>query len=160
MATETMVLDASQETDGFLRLFGGKAADTLKGGANADVLHGNLGADSLTGNGGADTFLYHESAESTTGSVDQILDFAAGTDKIDLVKIDANTLADGNQAFTWIGSNAFAGTGAASAGQLRAFDSGNGLWVVEGDTNGDGVADLVIQAFVTGGPLAQGDFLP
>jgi len=156
MATETMVLDGSQEADGNLRLFGGKAADTLKGGALGDILHGNLGADSLTGNGGADTFLYHESAESTTGSVDQILDFAAGTDKIDLTKIDASTLAAGNQAFSWIGSNAFSGT----AGELRAFDSGNGLWVVQGDTNGDGAADLVIQAFVTGGPLAQGDFLP
>jgi Ca2+-binding RTX toxin-like protein len=160
MATETMVVDASQETDGFLRLFGGRAADVLKGGGLGDVLHGNLGADSLTGGGGADTFLYHETAESTTGSVDQILDFAAGTDKIDLSRIDANSFAAGDQAFSWIGASAFTGSGAASAGQLRAFDSGNGLWIVEGDTNGDGAADLSIQVFVSGGPLTQGDFLP
>ncbi len=153
MATETIVVDASDEMDGILRLFGGRAADTLTGGANADVLHGNLGADSLTGGGGADTFLYHESAESATGSVDDILDFAAGTDKIDLTRIDANTLAAGNQAFTWIGANAFGG----SAGQLRAYENG-GSWFVEGDTNGDGNADLVIELGVTGGPLAQSDF--
>jgi len=159
MATETMLLDASQETDGLLRLFGGRAADMLKGGALGDFLHGNLGADSLTGGTGADTFLYHESAESTTGSVDQILDFAAGSDKIDLSKIDANTLAAGNQGFTWIGANAFGGSGAASAGQLRAYQDGAN-WFVEGDTNGDGTADLVIQLTVTGGVLAQGDFLP
>ena len=57
-ADETMVLDASQETDGFLRLFGGRANDTLKGGAHADLIHGNLGGDRLTGNGGADVFRY------------------------------------------------------------------------------------------------------
>ncbi|HEX6376492.1 MAG TPA: RTX toxin, partial [Allosphingosinicella sp.] len=61
-------------------------------------------------------------------------------------------------AFTWIGSNAFGGTGAASAGQLRAYQS-NGSWFVEGDTNGDGTADLVIALTVTGGPLTQSDFL-
>ncbi|HYJ82069.1 MAG TPA: calcium-binding protein, partial [Allosphingosinicella sp.] len=159
MASETMILDASQEADGFLRIFGGKADDILKGGANADLIHGNLGADGLTGNGGADTFLYNATAESTAVSADMILDFAAGTDKIDLTKIDANTLADGNQAFSWIGASAFSGSGAASAGQLRAYQDGNN-WVVEGDTNGDGVADLVIQLIVNGGPLAQGDFLP
>lgn len=159
MATETMILDGSQETNGNLRLFGGKAADTLKGGALADTLHGNLGADSLTGGGGGDTFLYHKTAESTTGSVDQILDFAAGSDRIDLAKIDANTLVGGDQAFTWIGANAFGGSGAASAGQLRAYQDGAN-WFVEGDTNGDGTADLVIQLTVTGGALTQGDFLP
>ena len=106
MASETMVLDASQESDGFLRLFGGKAADTLKGGANADLIHGNLGADSLDRRrrGG------HRSAtirrrNSNLGSMDQILDFTPGTDKIDLSRIDANSLAAGDQAFSWIGSN-------------------------------------------------------
>ena len=158
MANETMVLDGSRETDGFLRLFGGAAADTLTGGALADILHGNLGADSLTGGGGADTFLYHSTAESTAASKDHILDFAAGIDRIDLAKIDANTLVGGDQAFTWIGSNAFSGSGAASAGQLRAYEN-NGSWFVEGDTNGDGVADLVIQLTVTGGPLTQSDFV-
>jgi serralysin len=158
-ANETMILDASQETDGLLRLFGGKADDILKGGGQNDLIHGNLGADQLTGNGGADTFLYQATAESTAGSVDQILDFAAGTDKIELTKIDANTLAAGNQAFTWIGANAFGGSGADSAGQLRAYQDGAN-WFVEGDTNGDGLADLVIQLNVTGGPLTQGDFLP
>jgi hypothetical protein len=159
MASETMVLDGSQELDGFLRLFGGAAADTLTGGANADAIHGNSGADVLRGGGGADTFLYHKSSDSTAGSMDHILDFAAGTDKIDLSKIDANTLVEGNQAFSFIGSNAFSGSGAGSAGQLRTYQDG-GSWFVEGDTNGDGTADLVIQLSVTGGPLTQVDFLP
>ena len=86
--------------------------------------------------------------------MDQILDFAAGTDKIDLTRIDANTLADGNQAFSWIGSNAFSGT----AGELRVYQQ-NGLQWIAGDTNGDGAADLLI-AFQAGvAPLGAGDFL-
>ena len=87
--------------------------------------------------------------------MDHILDFAAGTDKIDLGRIDADTLTAGDQAFSWIGSNAFSG----SAGQLRAYQDGAN-WVVEGDTDGNGAADLVIRITVGGGPLAQGDFLP
>ena len=156
MATETMILDGSQETDGRLRLFGGKAADTLKGGGQADLLHGNLGADTLAGGGGADSFRYQNVLESTASSRDHILDFTPGTDKIELDRIDANTLVGGNQAFTWIGSNAFSNT----AGELRAFQSG-GQWFVEGDVNGDGAPDLVIALTLQGpAPLGAGDFLP
>ncbi|HYW16715.1 MAG TPA: hypothetical protein VE891_11270, partial [Allosphingosinicella sp.] len=61
MASETMILDGSAESDGLLNLFGGKADDTLKGGGQSDILYGNLGADQLTGNGGADVFRYNES---------------------------------------------------------------------------------------------------
>ncbi|HEU0099172.1 MAG TPA: M10 family metallopeptidase C-terminal domain-containing protein [Allosphingosinicella sp.] len=155
MASETMILDASQEADGFLRLFGGKADDTLKGGGQADLLLGNLGADMLTGNGGADTFRFDSTADSTSGSLDRITDFTPGTDKIDLSRIDANSAVAGDQAFSWIGSNAFSG----SAGQLRAYEQ-DGSWFVEGDVNGDGVADLVIALTLKGPtPLGPGDFV-
>jgi Ca2+-binding RTX toxin-like protein len=155
MATETMIVDASAETNGVLRLFGGKASDTLKGGAMNDLLHGNLGADTLAGGGGADVFQYNNSAESTSASRDHILDFAGGSDRIDLGRIDADTLAAGNQAFSWIGSGAFTGT----AGQLRAYQQ-SGTWFVEGDTNGDGTADLVVAITLQGlTPLSASDFL-
>ncbi|HYG46511.1 MAG TPA: hypothetical protein VD846_01085, partial [Allosphingosinicella sp.] len=49
MASESMILDASLESNGTVRLFGGAARDTLKGGANGDLIHGNLGADFLYG---------------------------------------------------------------------------------------------------------------
>jgi Ca2+-binding RTX toxin-like protein len=155
MASETMVFDASQESDGILRLFGGKASDTLKGGALDDLLHGNLGADTLAGNGGADAFRFQDIAESNSGSMDHILDFTAGTDKIEVDRIDADALVAGNQAFSWIGSEAFTG----SAGQLRAYEQG-GTWFVEGDVNGDSVADLVIALTLQGAtPLGAGDFI-
>jgi Ca2+-binding RTX toxin-like protein len=152
---ETMVVDGSLETDGNYRFFAGKADDVLKGGANNDLLLGNLGADLLTGGGGADTFRYDTTADSTATSLDHILDFRPGTDKIELTRTDANTLVAGNQAFTWIGSNAFSGT----AGELRAFQQG-GEWIVQGDANGDSVADLVIALTLQGPtPLGAGDFL-
>jgi Ca2+-binding RTX toxin-like protein len=154
-ASESMILDASQETDGSLRLFGGKASDVLKGGAMADLIHGNLGADTLAGGGGADSFRFQSTAESNAGSRDHILDFTPGTDRIELDRIDADTLVAGNQAFSWIGSNAFTG----SAGELRAYET-NGSWFVEGDTDGDGTADLVIALTLQGPvPLGAGDFV-
>ncbi|HYJ81933.1 MAG TPA: M10 family metallopeptidase C-terminal domain-containing protein, partial [Allosphingosinicella sp.] len=153
-AYETMVVDGSLELDGTFRFFGGKSDDTLKGGAQNDLLLGNLGADTLAGGGGADVFRYDSTADSTAASKDHILDFAPGTDKIDLTRIDANTLLGGDQAFTFIGSNAFSG----AAGELRASGSG-GNWVVEGDVNGDGVADLVIQLSIQNAlPVTSNEF--
>ncbi|MGZ8308089.1 MAG: M10 family metallopeptidase C-terminal domain-containing protein, partial [Allosphingosinicella sp.] len=154
-ASETMVLDGSLESDGVLRLFGGKAGDTLKGGGQNDLIHGGLGADTLAGNGGSDSFRYQEAAESNSANMDHILDFTPGTDKLDLSRIDARTNLAGDQAFSWIGSNAFTG----SAGQLRAYEQG-GTWFVEGDVNGDSVADLVMALTLQGPtPLGAADFL-
>ncbi|HEY0130546.1 MAG TPA: M10 family metallopeptidase C-terminal domain-containing protein, partial [Allosphingosinicella sp.] len=154
-ASETMAFDASAETNGVLRLFGGKASDTLKGGGQNDLIHGNLGADTLAGNNGADAFRYQAIFESDAANMDQIVDFTPGTDRIELDRIDADTLSAGNQAFNWIGSSAFTG----SASQLRAYEQ-NGTWFVEGDVNGDGSADLVIALTLQGpNPLGAGDFL-
>jgi Ca2+-binding RTX toxin-like protein len=146
MATETMILDGSLETNGILNIFGGRAADTLKGGGQADLLHGNLGADLLTGNGGADIFRYDTTAESTNSASDHILDFTTGTDRIDLSRIDANTAAFGNQDFQWIGSNAFSHT----AGELRAEQVNGADWLLQGDTDGNGAADFVVLLTVQG----------
>ena len=155
LATETMILDASQETDGVLRLFGGAASDTLKGGALADLFHGALGADTLGGGGGADVFRYQAVTESNSLGRDHIVDFTPGTDKIDLGAIDASRSIGGDQAFAWIGSNAFSKT----AGELRASQVG-GQWIVEGDINGDGFSDLVIALTLQGpAPLGAGDFV-
>jgi Ca2+-binding RTX toxin-like protein len=153
---ETMILDASAETDGTLRLFGGKASDTLKGGALSDLLHGNLGADTLAGGGGADAFRYQNVAESNSASMDRILDFTPGTDRIELDRIDANSLVEGDQAFNWIGSSGFSGT----AGELRAENANDMGWFVQGDTDGNGAADFVIMLTLQGPtPLSAGDFL-
>ncbi len=152
---ETMIVDGSQETDGYFRLFGGRSGDTLKGGTGNDLILGNLGADTLAGGGGVDTFRFDSTSDSNSATRDHVLDFTPGTDRIDLSRVDADSGAAGNQAFAWIGSNAFSG----SAGQLRAVQQG-GDWILEGDTNGDGVADLVIALTLQGAtPLSASDFV-
>jgi parallel beta-helix repeat protein len=118
-------------------LTGGGGLDTLDGGAGNDVLHGGTGKDILIGGTGADRFVFKTVAEAGKGTgQDQIRDFSrAQGDKIDLGNIDAHTGQSGNQTFTYIDSKAFSG----QAGQLR-YANGH----VEGDVNGDRVADFQI----------------
>ena len=152
---EDLAFDGSAETNASFILTGGKGSDLLQGGAQADFIQGNFGADSLVGGGGADTFRYLAVTESYSVAKDRIFDFTPGTDKIDLGAIDASRAIAGDQAFTWIGSSAFS----KSAGQLRAVQQGS-EWVVEGDINGDGYADLIIAVTVPGpAPLSPGDFI-
>lgn len=91
-------------------------------------------------------------SDSSVSNPDQILDFASG-DLIDLAGIDANSGLANDQAFTFVGTNAFTNT----AGELR-YEQVNGNTFVYGDTNGDGVADFAIS--VTGSHLlTSGDFV-
>ena len=93
----------------------------------------------MRGGGGNDVFEYYSAAESSGAEYDTILDFAAG-DKINLQNIDSDgNAANGNNKFAFIGNQAFDGI----AGQLRAELFGD-EWLVEGDVNGDSVADLSI----------------
>ncbi len=119
-------------------LEGGAGNDTLAGGSGNDFLYGGLGADALNGNGGADTFVYKAVEESSLASFDTISGFSAKTgDMIDLSAIDANSIGGtDNDAFVYIGAQEFSGT----AGELR-FANG----FLQGDTNGDGTADLSIK---------------
>ena len=127
-------------------LKGGAGNDTLEGGDGNDILYGltgndtlvgGLGADALFGAGGPDMFVYTDVAQSGVGLFDTIADFSAAEgDLIDLSAIDANSLGGtADDAFVYVGAAAFSGT----AGELR-FSGGQ----LQGDTNGDGTADLVI----------------
>ncbi|HEY0012291.1 MAG TPA: M10 family metallopeptidase C-terminal domain-containing protein [Allosphingosinicella sp.] len=159
-AHETFVFDGSQETNGVLRVFAGASADTLTGGGGADQLHGGGGADVLRGGGGADLFRYSATSDSTSTDKDRIEMFVSGEDKIDLIRVDAKPATEeDNEAFAFIGANAFSAAGPNAPGELRAFHVSGDLWQVEGDVNGDGVADLVIEVHVAGQPLTAGDFL-
>lgn len=123
------------------KLFGGAGNDVLAGGSGADVLTGGAGIDTLTGNSGADTFVFAlgDSAASRS-KADTITDFNGKQgDIIDLSSIDANENKKGNQAFSFIGDDAFSH----HAGELRAYVAG-GEHYIAGDTDGDGKADFTI----------------
>jgi Ca2+-binding RTX toxin-like protein len=116
--------------------------DKLEGFGGNDVLYGRGGADKLYGGIGADTFVFKSIKESTVASNgrDTIYDFSSRQkDRIDLKAIDAKIGIGGNQAFTFIGEQAFQ----QKAGELRSEKVSGGS-VVSGDVNGDGSADFSI----------------
>lgn len=136
-------------------LFGGAGADRLEGGIGDDRIQGSYGRDVLAGGAGADTFIFSngDSAASAAGA-DRIRDFSrAEGDRIDLSAIDANGGAAGDGAFIFVGTTAFSG----AAGELR-FTTSTTTTLVEGDMNGDGVADfsLIVDGTV---PLTGADFI-
>lgn len=153
-ANETLTFLGSRETDGSFRIFGGAADDLLFGGRGADLLFGGLGGDRMIGNGGNDVFRYDLAAESTPTGRDTIRDFALG-DLIDLSRIDSDTLTPGDQAFSFIGAAAFSN----KAGELRLSQGGLG-WLVQGDTDGNGIADFEVSLIVIDAHTITGaDFL-
>ncbi|WP_112310850.1 calcium-binding protein [Pseudogemmobacter bohemicus] len=120
-------------------LSGGEGYDLLYGQDGDDVLNGGGGGDRLYGGAGADLFDFDDAA-ATPASVSGrawIMDFTPGEDRIDLSQIDADSVSDGHQSFTYIATAAFSGI----AGELR-YD--RATWLVTGDTDGDGVADFSI----------------
>ncbi len=135
--------------------------DQINGNDGADTLIGNTGRDTLVGGEGADTFVLTTIADSRAGrdTRDFINGFTHGEDQIDLSGIDANRYVGGTQDWVWIGNNAFDGQGANSAGQLRWFTFNEGNYnIIEGDLNGDGVANLQVFVNLTN-EMMQSDFI-
>jgi VCBS repeat-containing protein len=158
-ADQFVNVDGSAVKGGKLILFGGAGHDVLTGGAQSDVINGGDGADSLTGGDGGDIFQYRSTSESGPKDPDSLLDFRSGSDLIDLSRIDADTQQEDDQAFHWIGADAFSGKGVASAGELRATREGS-TWYIEGDTDGDGAGDFVIALILPADTkLGAADFL-
>lgn len=159
-------------TSGANTLVGTNAEDVIYGLAGNDIITGGLGKDILYGGAGADRFVYNSIADSQVGSdynplaglptngymvnrMDEIRDFShAEGDRISLSGIDANANLAGDQAFTFIGSAAFTNV----AGQLHYQQVDSFRFLVEGDVNGDGMADFVIRVDTNVAPVSS-DFI-
>jgi len=109
-------------------LTGNGLSNHLSGGAGNDRLVGGGGLDYLTGGTGNDVFV----AEIGDGkiaskdgpiSVDMVLDFKPGEDKIDLHGIDANSLQSGFQSFNWVGEAAGKSAGDLSMNHYGSIDA-------------------------------------
>ena len=113
-------------------LSAGAGNDSLDGGAGSDTLIGGLGKDLLTGGAGADVFDYDALGESAVGgNRDVIADFEQGSDRIDLSDLALSL---------FVGDAGFSGT----AGEVRAV-SFDGTTIIEGDSNGDRLADFQVE---------------
>lgn len=158
--------------DGNDTLFGGLGNDTLQGGNGNDILQGGAGDDQLYGEAGNDILIGGSGRNDLSGGMgadiyrffDGDLTNALATtstvsfsrsdgDKIDLSAMDAIFGNAGDDAFRFIGSAGFT----RKAGELRAV-SNWGTWTVSGDTNGDGVADFVLNVRNSATNLIASDF--
>jgi Ca2+-binding RTX toxin-like protein len=122
-------------------LFGSGGDDTLNGMAGVDALNGGAGADTLNGGAGNDRFVLERASDSGTTAAlrDLIADFTRGQDRIDLSLIDAGP-ATGNQAFTWMGTQAIT-----AAGQIRMeYDATTSSTVISGNVDANLAVDFSI----------------
>jgi Ca2+-binding RTX toxin-like protein len=133
------------------RVIGGEGDDTLNGGRGNDTVIGGLGTDSLSGGKNTDQFVFNDIAESVVGANrDVIINFHHDQhDHINLAGIDADTTQANDQAFHFIGSGAFT----SAAGELR-YAGG----LLQGDVDGDGVADFEVQ-LLNVAALVHSDFI-
>ncbi|CAN5231104.1 hypothetical protein BH11PSE2_BH11PSE2_17290 [soil metagenome] len=162
-AAQNTVGAGTDTLNAFENLTGSGFDDSLRGDANnnvivggmgSDKIYGDLGADSLYGGSGADTFVYGGINASTVALAgrDTIFDFArAQGDHIDVSGLDAIT-GGANDAFTFV-----AGGFTHVAGQLISVFVVD-HYEVQGDVDGDGVADFAINV-LSGVALAAQDFI-
>ncbi|RYD27453.1 MAG: calcium-binding protein, partial [Lysobacteraceae bacterium] len=126
-------------------LHGGAGDDTLYGGQNDDVLFGDAGNDVIVGGLGTNMLFGGEGADSFVINAfgrDTIVDFnAAQGDRIDLRTIDANSTNGTFDAFSVSSGTSFSGR----AGELIILTGvGPAGHQIQGDFNGDGFADFMI----------------
>jgi hypothetical protein len=145
------------------QIFGLAGNDTIFAASGSDVIAGGTGRDTMTGGANADRFDFDAVAETgrTAATRDIIKDFVHNVDKIDLSTIDANGGGAGDAAFTFLAANGAAFTGAGAElrwVQNNPAGTANDKTIVEGDLNGDRVADFQIE--LTGlKVLTAGDFI-
>ncbi len=140
-------------------LFGGNGNDVLRGDAGNDILKGEAGIDfmfgetgndfltggagldQMTGGSGTDKFVFKALADSRNSGADRISDFRHLVDDMDVSAIDANAITGGNQAFRFVGSQAFN-----AAGQIRAvYNAAQNETVLLFNTDRDAAAEMTIQ---------------
>ncbi len=155
--TNVNTINAVNAGAGNDQIRGGLLADMINGGDDNDKIIGYGAADILTGGAGADQFRYLFAGDSGTGAnADRITDFLSGTDRLNFALLDADPVAVGRQALSYISTAAFSATGTA---QVRYAASGADL-LVQVDLDGDGTSDMeIVLAGAGGQTLTGGDFM-
>lgn len=130
-------------------------ADVISAGNGNDTVIGGIGADRLTGGSGADKFVF----ESLDDAGDVIVDFARGSDKLDLTAIaDASSLGDASLSTLIANGNIVIETGKFSTGTTTNSTFSNDTRVYF-DADGGGPGTRVLIATVEDVQLTSTDFL-
>jgi Ca2+-binding RTX toxin-like protein len=142
---ETLALTEGNPLTGIGNALGNK----MLGNDGPNVINGMGGQDRYWGNGGGDFFVWSSTSHTgvTEATADRIMDFSyAEGDKINFSGIDADVYAGGNQAFTFIGTNAFSGT----PGEVNYYHSGGNTYIqMQTGTSPDVEAVIRIDGIVT-----------
>lgn len=127
------------------------ASQTLTGTAAPDLFLLGGGLDSVSGRGGTDLFrLMPAAVGPAAGNTTTLEDFSpVAGEFVDLSAIDAIAGTLANDPFSFIGTAPFGGV----AGQLRWQDEGT-MKRVQGDVNGDALADVTLLVRTTTPPDA------
>jgi serralysin len=135
-------------------IIGNGAANTLNGSSGNDTLIGGLGNDTLSGGTGSDVFVFNS---ATANNLDTILDFATGTDKIQLSKsIFADLAATVNltESAFWSAAGAVKGN---DATDRVVYNTTTGALYYDADGSGSG-ASVQIALLGTSTTTAFTDF--
>jgi Ca2+-binding RTX toxin-like protein len=139
--------DRIEGNDGNDTLKGNDGNDTLIGGLGNDTLIGGLGTDTMTDGGGNDVYQFLTVNGSPPGPTDRdiLTDFDSGVDLIDLSSIDSDISIAMDDAFTFIGKDAF-GLGVGNKGEVRFFQNATDT-IIQVDREGDGnlTAEMAFQ---------------
>lgn len=157
--TTDLKLNAKSNTSQYV--LGGRGADTLSGLKGNDTVQGGAGKDLVTGGGGADVLsggrdadvFYFDRYYAVQDAVDTIVDFStAEGDKVKLKNLSVAISDEGD--FSFIGTQSFHKV----AGEIRFVADSKGNGSIQGDLNGDGVADFSIKLIGVSSMTAS-DFL-
>jgi VCBS repeat-containing protein len=139
-------------------LFGNEIANNIYGNAGANFLDGKAGTDQLTGYGGADIFNLSEvgaidqnNLNPTSSSVDTIVDFTPGVDKI---RLDTTRI----QGILGMSGIFETGAAATNASTRLLYDPATGLLSYDRDGNGS-VGPQTLAQLSTGLALQFSDFI-
>jgi Ca2+-binding RTX toxin-like protein len=142
---ENMVLTGDLPTTGI----GNALGNHIQGNEAANLINGNGGQDHLWGHGGGDFFVWGSTSHTGTSeaTADLVMDFdSAQGDRIVISGIDADVYTAGNQAFTFIGTNAFSGT----PGEINYVQANGNTYIqLQTGTAVDVEAVICIEGIVT-----------
>lgn len=133
-------------------IHGSDSNDLISGLSGADVLYGDAGLDAIDcgSDGDVDRVAYVQPPDSPVGpNRDQVSNFNAGNDVVDLTAMDANVNVGGDEAFVFNDTTP-------QANSVWYVVSGTDI-IVQGDVNGDAAPDF--EVLVKGvASLAAGNF--